>query len=296
MALGSNQAGRARLLLEQLPELQVLVGGRGRQRLAVGAQRAVQDAAVVGRDLGVLDERRVAPDADAVVGEAARRRELLVRRAPPQRRHLAARVDAVGARARRAVPEVNVPVVAAAARREQVQLPRAPRQRLDGGFVVGLGELGRAEAARVPDVDEVVVAAGGELRAVGAPLEAADLAGVGDELGDLVLRDADVVVVDEAAAGAGGEEVLVPAFAFVLVHVTEESEDGDGIPITPTRVSWPCMLRSFVPSSTSQICTSPVPSPTLTYAPSPLHLRDEMYVSALLSRSGETDPVSADQM
>lgn len=35
-------------------------------------------------------------------------------------------------------------------------------------------------------------------------------------------------------------------------------------PMTPTRVSWPCMLRSLLPSSTSQIWTSPEPSPTPT--------------------------------
>lgn len=196
MALTSDQPRRPRLLLKQLPKLEILIRRRRRQRLAIRAQCAMQHATVVRRDLRVLDQRRVAPHADAVVREAAGGRELLVRRAPPQRRHLAARVDAVGARARRAVPEVDVPVVAAAARGQQVQLPGAPGERLDGGLVVRLGELGRAQAARVPDVDEVVVAARGELRAVGAPLEAADFAGVRDELGDFVLGDADVVVED----------------------------------------------------------------------------------------------------
>jgi len=66
-------------------------------------------------------------------------------------------------------------------------------------------------------------------------------------------------------------------------------------PITPTRVSWPNMLRSLVPSSTSQIWTSPEPRPTPTYAPSPDHLTLLTYVSVGTSSSWLTVPLSAVQ-
>jgi len=105
---------------------------------------------------------------------------------------------------------VDVAVVTAAPGGQEVVLPRAPRERLDGSVVVRLCESWGAEGARVPDADEVVVAARGELGAVGAPLEAADLARVDLKVGRLVLGDADVVVEDPAVAGAGRENVLVP--------------------------------------------------------------------------------------
>lgn len=162
-------------------------------------------------DLDVLDQRRVAPDADAVVREAGRAGNLLVVGAPLERRDLAARVDAVDAAARGRVPEVDVAVVAAAAGGEQVVLPGTPRERLDGRVVVGLLELGRLQRARVPDGDEVVVAARRELRAVRSPLEPAHFARVGVERGDFVRCDSHVVVEEPAVARTRGEDVLVPA-------------------------------------------------------------------------------------
>lgn len=76
--------------------------------------------------------------------------------------------------------------------------------------MVCLLELGRLEGARVPDADEVVVTARGELGAVGAPFQAAHFAGVGFEVGDLVFCDSYVMVEEPAVASAGGENVLVP--------------------------------------------------------------------------------------
>lgn len=74
----------------------------------------------MGRDLDVLDKSRVAPDAQAVVGEAGGRDDLLVAGAPAKRSDLATGVDAVYASARGGVPEVDHAVVAAAAGGEQV--------------------------------------------------------------------------------------------------------------------------------------------------------------------------------
>lgn len=185
----------------------------------------MQHTGLVGRNLDVLDQSRVAPDGEAVVGEAGRGDDLLVRSAPAEGSNLASGVDAVDASARGGVPEVDVSVVGSTAGGEQVGLPRAPGECLDGGLVVGLLELGGRELTGIPDGDEVVVATSRELRAIGTPFEAADLGGVGNELGDLVLRNADVVVVHQTRAGTGGEDVLVPAHdadaSIVTVHGSE---------------------------------------------------------------------------
>lgn len=171
----------------------------------------MQNPALVGGDLDVADESRVAPDAERVVGEAARADDLTVARAPPQAGDLRASVDAVHAGTRGGVPEVDVTVVRTTARGEQVHVPRAPGKGLDCRLVVRLGELGHGQRARVPDGDEVVVAAGGELGTVRAPLQTADLGSVRDELGYLVLRNTDIVVEDEPAPSSGRQQVLVPA-------------------------------------------------------------------------------------
>ena len=91
--------------------------------------------------------------------------------------------------------------------------------------MVGLGELGSGKRASIPDVDHVVVGASSELGTIGAPLETADLSGVGDELSNLVLCDANVVVVHKTRAGTGGEDVLVPSHntdaGLVAEHATK---------------------------------------------------------------------------
>lgn len=89
-------------------------------------------------------------------------------------------------------------------------MPGAPGESLNGSLVVGLGPLGSLEGASIPDVDKVIVAAGSELCAIGAPFETANLGCVADELGNLVLRNADVMVIDEAGASAGREDSAVP--------------------------------------------------------------------------------------
>lgn len=118
-------------------------------------------------------------------------------------------VDPVDRDASVDVPEVDGPVGGAAARGQQVGLPWAPRQRLDGGGVAG--ERGAVLAAGfVPDVDDVVVGARGQVLAVWGPLQAADLLGVAFEGLDVVLTDPDVVVHDLASPGASRQDVLVP--------------------------------------------------------------------------------------
>jgi len=214
----------------------------------------VQHPALVGGDLDVLDQRRVAPDADAVVGEARRRRDLLVVGAPLQAGDLAAGVDGVDARPRCRVPEVDVAVVRAAARRQQVELPRAPAQRLDRRVVVRLLELGRLQSARVPDRHQVVVAARCQLRAIATPFQATHFASMRLQLSDLVRGDTHVVVEEPAIASTRREKMFVPTWMnnvrYIETSITKRRWD---LLITLTLVSCPNMLRSLVPSSTSQI-------------------------------------------
>lgn len=126
----ANANGGTGLLLEDLPELQALIGSwQGGQlgnitlgetmikltcccqHLSVGAQAAVEDTALVGRDLDVADESGIAPDAERVVREATRADDLPVVGAPAEAGDLRTGVDAVDAGARGGVPEVDVTVV-----------------------------------------------------------------------------------------------------------------------------------------------------------------------------------------
>ena len=80
----------------------------------------MQDSGLVCWNLYVLDEVGVAPDAQAVVGEARAANNLLVRGGPLEGGDLAASVNAVGASTGRRVPEVDHAVVGTTASGEEV--------------------------------------------------------------------------------------------------------------------------------------------------------------------------------
>jgi len=80
----------------------------------------------MGRDLDVLDQGGIAPDAEAVIGESRAADDLLVASAPPQACDLGSCVDAVGASAGGRVPEMDLTIVAPAASGKEVRLPWAP--------------------------------------------------------------------------------------------------------------------------------------------------------------------------
>lgn len=213
--------------LEHLPEAESLVASSRGDGGAVGAEREVEHAAGVAAELGHADHGGILPDDELVLREAVRRDELALVGVPLQSAHLRAGVDRVEARAGGAAPGADAAVRGAAARGEETLLPGAPSDGLDGGLVGVERELGGSRA-RVPDVEEVVVAcaayserdvhaegarvrtARGELETVGGPLEAADLLSVTLEGGNVVLGDADIVVEDLAVTAAGAEEVAVP--------------------------------------------------------------------------------------
>jgi hypothetical protein len=91
-------------------------------------------------------------------------------------------------RARVRVPKLDSLIPGSSPRRQQVPLPGAPCDRLDRGLVLAETVLGRADYAvmklrlnpashprvDVPDAQKVVVAATGELLAVGTPFQATD--------------------------------------------------------------------------------------------------------------------------
>jgi hypothetical protein len=201
---GGSDGRLTSLLLEDLPELEGLIRGGSGEHLAIGAEAAVEDTRLVGRNLHVLDTSGVAPDAQAVVREAAGADNLLVVGAPAKAGHLGVGSDVVDTGSSGGVPEVDLTIVGTTASGEKVRLPWAPGDSLDSSAVVGLGELWGSKCASIPDVDHVVVGASCQLSTIGAPLETTNLTSVGDELGNLVLSDADIVVVDEARASTGG--------------------------------------------------------------------------------------------
>ena len=64
--------------------------------------------------------------------------------------------------------------------------------------MVGLCEFGNGQGASIPDGDEVVVSSSCKLSTICAPLKTADFGGVRDQLCDLVLSNADIMVEHEA--------------------------------------------------------------------------------------------------
>jgi len=193
------------------------------KHLAVRAQAAVKNSALMGRNFNVLDQGRVTPKADRVVRETTGACNLLVVGAPPKTGDLRASVNAVDTSTGSGVPEVNVPVVGSTAGSEKVGLPRAPAESLDCSAVVGLGELRCVEGTSIPDGDQVIVATSSQLSTISTPLETTDLTNVVDELSNLVLSNADVVVVDETRTSTSGKNVLVPSHNTNTRIVTEHA-------------------------------------------------------------------------
>lgn len=128
------------------------------------------------------------------------------------------------------VPELDAAVGGPAAAGEEVGLERAPRKRLDGRLVLGeLVEPGVVgDALLVPDVEDVVVGARGELLPRRRPLEAAHLLVVASERVGEVVADAHVVDEDVVVAAGGGEGGAVPGEGGDAGGVAAEGADDLG--------------------------------------------------------------------
>mmetsp|Transcript_2387 Transcript_2387/g.8793 ORF Transcript_2387/g.8793 Transcript_2387/m.8793 type:complete len:246 (-) Transcript_2387:411-1148(-) len=107
------------------------------------------------------------------------------------------------------VPEAHASIRSPSARGEQPVLMRRPRDGFDGSLVLRVSQH-RVGARGVPDEEVVVVAAARELAVVVRPLEAANLALMADELGDVVVRRAHVALEHVAVAAAGAQDVRRP--------------------------------------------------------------------------------------
>ncbi len=198
------------LAAKDLPEAKSLIGSSRNHGVAVRAHGHVEHTGLVAGEVRNLDHRGVLPQRELVLGEAVRRENLLLVLAPHERAHLRVGVDLLQESAGGAVPEADLPVGSAAARCEEVGLVGAPSEGLDRSSVVQ-DLVTRGSLGGVPDVEDVVVAAAGELLAVDGPLEAADLLGVRVlEARCHVLGDANIVVDDGAVAAAAAENVRVP--------------------------------------------------------------------------------------
>merc|ERR1712137_1144032 len=117
---GGGDGRLAGLLLEDLPELEGLIGSGSGEHLAIGAEAAVEDTRLVSRDLHVLDTGGVAPDAQAVIGEATSADNLLVVGAPTEAGNLGVGGDVVDASTGSGVPEVDLTIIGTTAGGEEV--------------------------------------------------------------------------------------------------------------------------------------------------------------------------------
>jgi len=116
--------------------------------------------------------------------------------------------------------------------------PGTPGQSLDGSSVSIEGEARflhhSAELClHVPDLDQVVVTAGGELGSVSGPLKAADFLGVTFQASNDVLLLTNIVVEDGSRARTSGENVTVPGKSTDsgVVHALQDADSLLGLEV-----------------------------------------------------------------
>ena len=150
----------------------------------------------------------VLPDGQMVLGETVARDELAVVGRPNQLAYLGVGLSRGEACSSRGVPGSDGAVVCTSARSEGVGLEGAPGESLDCSGVVVERESGAGSIVRVdvPDVDQVVIASGGELVAIRRPLQSADLLGVTSKQADNMLLCANVVVDDVGVLATGAQD------------------------------------------------------------------------------------------
>ena len=219
-------AALAHLLVEceAVPEAERLVGAQAHHGLLVRRHAHAEHALRVTEQIADARHVRILPDGELVLLKAVARYQLLVGAIPQQGGHLRLHVVAVQQRAAVHVPRLDGAIECAAARRQHVRLPRTPGDRLDRRRVLAQHvqrphsssrlvcrcRRGRGRAGHVPDGDQVVVGAAGQVASVGVPLQAAHLLRVQAQRGHMVSRHTHVVLVYVAGARARAEHVRVP--------------------------------------------------------------------------------------
>ena len=207
------------------PESKGLIGGRRADGEAVRRLGKMKDPGCVAGHLSHLGHGGVLPEAQLVLAEAVAAEDLALVAVPLEGADLGAGVNGVEEGPGVGVPKLDRAVSCASTGSQEVGLEGAPGDSLDGSAVRGQAVGWTVGRGAVPDVEDVVVAAAGELGAGGRPLEAADLLLVSAEDSGLVLADADIVVDDEAVAAAGAEEVVVPGEGADASTVTTKVAD-----------------------------------------------------------------------
>lgn len=144
---------------------------------------------------------------------------------PLQTGDLATSVDRVDAGSSGGVPKVDTTIMVATTSSDEIGLPRAPRESLDGCFVVSLGPFRSGQQSRVPNVDEIIITTTSKLGAISTPLKTAKLGSVTIELGNFVVSDADIMVKYVTGPGAGGKDGLVPRHDTHTGFMTPHSAD-----------------------------------------------------------------------
>ena len=161
------------------------------------------------RQTSYLLHARILPHDDLVLAVSMRADQFITVLAPRQIAHLTSSVDFLDHLPLSRIPEFDAAVGRPAARRQKGVLVRRPRDRFYGsGVLAKFPERGFIQL--VPDHEFVIVPPRGELPVLGVPVQAADFLLMPDEFAEVLLRLADVAVVDEAVAAAGGEDVVVP--------------------------------------------------------------------------------------
>ena len=150
------------------------------EHLSIWTKAAVQHPGLMGRNLDISHKCRITPNAERVVGEAARTDKLPVVVAELETCDLRTGVDTVHSSTCSGIPEVDVSVVRSASSCEQIELPWAPTESLDCCTMILLAKLWSAKRSRVPDRDKIVVATRSELSTIRAPLETTNFGCVGD--------------------------------------------------------------------------------------------------------------------
>mmetsp|Transcript_45852 Transcript_45852/g.139263 ORF Transcript_45852/g.139263 Transcript_45852/m.139263 type:complete len:444 (+) Transcript_45852:221-1552(+) len=222
---------------EHVPESQGLVPRSGNDRRTVGTHSQVQHAVCVPREGGHLGHGGVPPHDNLVEGVPVGRDELVAIAGPGEVAHLTSGVDAVEGGAAEGVPEADAPIGRTTPGSQESVLVGTPRDRLDGGGVLGEAVDGTAGVILdVPHEELVVVPAGrqvGRGRLVRGPLQTAHLLLVAGEAGRVGSAGPHVPQVNHTVPAAGGEGGAGPGEGTDAGAVAGHGTDRaalDGIP------------------------------------------------------------------
>ena len=169
----------------------------------------------------------VFPHHNLILAVAVRADDLIRVLRPCEIAYLGARVDFLDHGASVGVPELDAAVGRPTTGCEKVMLMWRPRNGLHGCNVAAEA-VQRCFGKLVPDVKFIVVAARCKLPVLCVPAQAADFLLVTCKLAEILVRGADVSVVDETVTRAGREDVVVPGKGTNPSGVTRHGAETAG--------------------------------------------------------------------